>query len=68
MGWRALGQEERAMHEQTEVLHNMERLFARVCRLRDVVQGNDWDRDMKEAWQDVEYAFKDMQDAIAHLD
>ncbi len=43
-------------NEQKALIEAMERAFAQVYRLRDVVYADNWDRDLKEAMSDFLFA------------
>ena len=40
------------MHEQTELIMAMERAYAALSDLRDVIYGNDWDSKLETAMAD----------------
>jgi hypothetical protein len=58
---------EGAMNEQEVVVHTMERLYAKMHRLRDVVQGNNWGEDLDIAWTEMKAEIIHFETALAHL-
>ena len=55
------------MNEQEVVVHTMERLYAKMHRLRDVVQGNNWGEDLDIAWTEMKAEIIHFETALAHL-
>ena len=53
--------------EQRNVIHAMERLYARIHELRDAVQGNDWDDKLDGATVQAWAAMREFSASTANL-
>ena len=59
----------KAMNAEQKVIQlAMDRLFARVCELRDIVDGDDWDDKMDSAAYRAWKAMREFSGALGKLD
>lgn len=54
-------------NEQKNFIMAVDHLYARIHRLRDVANENNWDRDLSKAWREFAESVNDAIPAYSHL-